>query len=497
METDNTRGVPAALERRVDRILGRWDEHVAGLVRVLVEARSAEDFYDAERAVSAAGREVADEIVAAVVEHRATTVAHVERARALAHAQARATGLRLESNGPRPTRVRLMGGKVVSLRTLRLRPEFGPRPGRTRGVGKRGPGGAGVYPALEEIGVVGWSTPALRFSVAREVAEANSVSVAQESLRERGVHLDEKTTLRLTYLVAEQALAARTELLARAAARPATKGEFAGQRIVACLDGGRVRLRVNPTAGRRNKKGHRRYAAPWREPKVLTIYVIDADGERDKRFRPVIDATMGDADEVLRLLIGYLKLVGAGAAAQLTLAGDGAPWIWGRAEGIRTALGLPTDRFETVKDWYHATEKLGEISKIPKWTDEVRKAWLHNVERALHLGRLDAVVAAIRKLAVGRRASAVFQHLPYFDKSRHLLDYPAFRAKKIPSGSGAVESAVRRVVNLRLKGNSIFWLEEHAEAMLHLRSHVKSARWDDLVRTVLGRPSAPALQRAA
>ena len=497
METDITRGVPAALRRRVDGILGRWDEHVAGLVQTLVEARSAEEFYDAERAVGAGSREVADELVAAVVEHRATTVDHVERTRALAHAQARAAGLRLESNGPRPTKVRLLGGKVVSLRTLRLRPELGPRPGRKRGVGKRGAGGAGVYPALEEIGVVGWSTPALRFSVAREVAEASSVSVAQESLRERGVELDEKTTLRLTYLVAEQALAARAELLLRAAARPPTEGEFAGQRIVACVDGGRVRLRVNPTAGRRNKKGHRRYAAPWREPKVLTIYVIDAEGERDKRFRPVIDATMGDADAVIRLLIGYLKLVGAGAAAQLTLAGDGAPWIWERADGIRAALGLPVHRFEKVKDWYHATEKLGTISAIPKWTDAVRKAWLHRVEQALHRGQLDAVVSAIHKLAVGCRAPDVLQHLPYFDENRHLLNYPAFRAQKIPCGSGAVESAVRRVVNLRLKGNSIFWLEDHAEAMLHLRSHLKSGRWDDLVRTVLRRPSAPVLQRAA
>ena len=31
-------------------------------------------------------------------------------------------------------------------------------------------------------------------------------------------------------------------------------------------------------------------------------------------------------------------------------------------------------------------------------------------------------------------------------------------------GSGAVESSVRRVVNRRLKGNSIYGLEDHAEA---------------------------------
>jgi hypothetical protein len=37
-----------------------------------------------------------------------------------------------------------------------------------------------------------------------------------------------------------------------------------------------------------------------------------------------------------------------------------------------------------------------------------------------------------------------------------------------------MESAVRRVINLRLKGPGIFWHEEHAEQMLLLRAYYKS-----------------------
>ena len=44
-------------------------------------------------------------------------------------------------------------------------------------------------------------------------------------------------------------------------------------------------------------------------------------------------------------------------------------------------------------------------------------------------------------------------------------------------GSGAVESAIRRVVNLRIKGASIYWLEESVEGILLLRSFYKSNRW--------------------
>jgi hypothetical protein len=49
----------------------------------------------------------------------------------------------------------------------------------------------------------------------------------------------------------------------------------------------------------------------------------------------------------------------------------------------------------------------------------------------------------------------------------------------MPIGSGAVESAVRRVINLRLKSPCIFWTEETAEEMLLLlRAYYKSGRWN-------------------
>ena len=51
-------------------------------------------------------------------------------------------------------------------------------------------------------------------------------------------------------------------------------------------------------------------------------------------------------------------------------------------------------------------------------------------------------------------------------------------------GSGAIESAIRRVVNLRLKGASIYWLEATAEAMLLLRAYYKAGRWNTLKELV-------------
>ena len=46
------------------------------------------------------------------------------------------------------------------------------------------------------------------------------------------------------------------------------------------------------------------------------------------------------------------------------------------------------------------------------------------------------------------------------------MNYGAARERKLPIGSGVIESTVRRVVNLRLKGASVYWKEPMAEAML-------------------------------
>ena len=48
----------------------------------------------------------------------------------------------------------------------------------------------------------------------------------------------------------------------------------------------------------------------------------------------------------------------------------------------------------------------------------------------------------------------------------------------LPRGSGAVESAIRRVINLRIKGASIYWLPESVDAILLLRSFYKSGQME-------------------
>ena len=64
-------------------------------------------------------------------------------------------------------------------------------------------------------------------------------------------------------------------------------------------------------------------------------------------------------------------------------------------------------------------------------------------------------------------------------------NYGAARERKLPIGSGVIESTVRRIVNLRLKGASVYWKEPMAEAMLLLRCLYKANRWQNIEKQEL------------
>ena len=57
----------------------------------------------------------------------------------------------------------------------------------------------------------------------------------------------------------------------------------------------------------------------------------------------------------------------------------------------------------------------------------------------------------------------------------------------IPIGSGTIESAIRRVINLRIKAPGQFWLLENAEKMIFLRSQVLTGRWHSVLDKALRR----------
>ncbi len=147
-------------------------------------------------------------------------------------------------------------------------------------------------------------------------------------------------------------------------------------------------------------------------------------------------------------------------------------------EALGERMGFDKQRVYQVHDYTHAKQNLNEIVKLlsPAKQASARRKW----ESLLYNDYLDALEGSIKETITdkAKREQAMKKFASYFTSNRERMRYAWFKAQGLPCGSGHVESAIRRVINLRLKAPGTFWLKEMAECFLFLRSQRLSGRWD-------------------
>lgn len=381
----------------------------------------------------------------------------------------------------RPLLLRLLGGMVLYVTTLYC------SPARRTGKG-RGREGAGLYPELGVLGIQEGKTPALVYEVGRLTALLPSYEMAQRELAERGVHLNIKEVHGVGQHAGQAALAYRRRELELYRQGKLPAGDGNGKRFGAMIDGGRVKVRKmtrKQKGAGKSKKQKRRFKTEWREVKQIIIFEMDEQGRMKTGTKSIIDGTFRGPDEIMELLAMRLHQVGAAQAKVVAFRTDGAPWIWDRLDWVMRRVGLSAEQVSKGLDWCHAVHHIG-LALAPLVPEADRKRVFKKMRKWLKAGSwLKVVEELVRLAAQEANLSAdapVWTDIDYLDRHGEAghLDYATFRRRGLPMGSGAIESAIRRVINLRLKGNSVFWEEENAEAMLALRGLVLCNRWSEV-----------------
>lgn len=387
---------------------------------------------------------------------------------------------KLRAGEPRSIGVRLLGGLMIYVTTLYC------SPARRTGNG-RGKEGAGLYPELGVLGIQEGKSPALVREIGRLTALLPSYETAREELAERGVPLDIKEVHGIGQHAGQAALAFRLRELEQYRAGQMPAGDGRGKRFGAMIDGGRTKLRKTT----RKQKGQgkaktqkRRYQTEWREPKQIIVFEMDEQGRMKKGTKPILDGSFQGPDEIMEVLTLRLHQLGASQAEVVAFRSDGAPWIWDRLEWVTQRLGLSKKQVSLGLDWCHAVHHIS-LALQPLLEDAERKRVFKKLRKWLKQGHWQKMVNELVRLLILAELqdeSTVNTEINYLERHGEAghMDYAIFRRRKLPVGSGAIESAVRRVINLRLKGNSIFWEEENAEAMLVLRGLVLSRRWNEV-----------------
>jgi hypothetical protein len=374
--------------------------------------------------------------------------------------------------------VRLLGGLAITVMTLYCSPR-----GRT-GKG-RGPEGSGLYPELAAYRISEGSSPNVQSEVGRRVGLL-PIEQARVELARQGLELDEKAIRRIAGELGAQILASRTRDLMRFRRGELPTGqEYTGKNIAVGIDGGRVRVRTLVKAIRvSGKRKRKKFRIDWREPKVVILFEVDKKGRMVRGSRPVIDGTLQGPDALIELVAFHLHRMGAAGAKMVTFVADGAPWIWKRLDWVIAQVKLDPDRVVEVLDWCHAVHHLGVALAALPLTESQRKGLYQRLRGLLKEGQSRDVIAELKVLAVNQpNDSAMWREIRYLTKHSDVgrLRYARFRRRSVPIGSGAIESTIRRVINLRLKGNGIYWTEDNAEAVFQLRAAVISGRWEEIL----------------
>ena len=374
--------------------------------------------------------------------------------------------------------MRLLGGLAITVMTLYCSP-------RGRTGKRRGPEGSGLDPELAAYRFSAGCSPNVQVEVGRQVGLL-PIEPARAELARRGLELDEKAIGRIASELGAQMLATRTRdlLLFRRGELPAGS-EFAGKSIGVGIDGGRVRVRtVVETVKVSGKRKRKKFRIEWREPKVVILFELDQKGRMVKGSRPVIDGTLQGPDALIELVAFHLHRLGAVRANVVTFVADGAPWIWARLDGVIDLVKLDPIRVVEVLDWCHGVHHLSLALAALGLAEERRGELYSRLRRLLKAGKSRDVIDELEVLSAGQPDdSAVWREIRYLTKHSEAgrLRYNCFRCRGVPLGSGAIESTIRRVINLRLKGTSIYWTEENAEAVFQLRAAVVSGRWEEIL----------------
>jgi len=264
--------------------------------------------------------------------------------------------------------------------------------------------------------------------------------------------------------------------------RPTTQLEegesLAGEHVVIEMDGGRIRSRAykDESGPKRNQK----FDTPWREPKLFLITTVDKKGKLNKQRLPIYDASFGD-DETFDLLKKYLIKLNVNKAKSVQFIADGAPWIWNRARLMLEGIGVSSDKITETLDYYHAAEHLYELLEYVD--KEHKESVSQKLKDALWEGDIRKIKRLLKKSISGVNLDE-FTLYKYFVKNAKRIDYQSLRDNKNPIGSGAIESGIRRVINLRFKSPSCFWYPENVEKLIYMRGVLLSGRWNIMINNL-------------
>lgn len=156
--------------------------------------------------------------------------------------------------------------------------------------------------------------------------------------------------------------------------------------------------------------------------------------------------------------------------------GDGAKWIW-------NMVGLYYPDATQILDWYHASQYLYKIADAAfEPESEEYKNWIERSKTLLWDGRIDQLINECELFADQPAMSkAVHATVTFYTNNKERMNYAHFREEGYFIGSGTIESAAKRLGELRLKEAGARWSRDGAVHTTKARAAWLGEQWTPIL----------------
>lgn len=152
---------------------------------------------------------------------------------------------------------------------------------------------------------------------------------------------------------------------------------------------------------------------------------------------------------------------------------DGAVWL-------RNWIADAYPSSHSILDYYHACEYLHAFSKEYFKDDKKEKQWIAKQQELLMESKVQKVIKNVQKLKCKKEVAKKL--IEYFQANAERMDYKKYQKMGCGIiGSGAIESAHRKVIQKRMKQSGQRWSKEGAQNMLNLRVVNCNQQWEKVI----------------
>lgn len=211
----------------------------------------------------------------------------------------------------------------------------------------------------------------------------------------------------------------------------------------------------------------------YREAKVVMAFnessIANISKDRNEILSLILKGEIASASNFSQTVSNIYDQANGTDASRVVVIGDGAKWIWNIAsEVIPEAI--------QILDYSHAKSYLWKAGNLIYGTgSDLAKSWVERQKTLLFDDKIDSVIDGITQFR--DVCPELGEVITYLDNNRSRMFYGRFRSQGLFIGSGAIESAGKRIAQGRVKGCGMRWNVPDLNQLLRLRCTFLDSSW--------------------